>query len=62
MLGVLVALVLGGIGVATWYGKSAVDALDNSSRDPGLMPTGQRPAPVEPVDAANAPLNMVLMG
>ncbi|MBK7820195.1 MAG: LCP family protein [Tessaracoccus sp.] len=62
VLGILVALVLGSIGVAAWYGKSAFDALDNISRDPGLMPTGQRPAPVEPVDAAKAPINMVLMG
>ncbi len=62
VLGVLVAVLLGGIGIATWYGKSAVDALDNINRDGNLMPTGERPAPVDPVEADKAPLNMVLMG
>ena len=61
VLGVLVAVLLGGIGIATWYGKSAVDALDNINRDSNLMPTGERPAPVDPVEG-KAPLNMVLMG
>ena len=50
VLGVLVAVLLAGIGIATWYGKSAVDALDNINRDSNLMPTGERPAPVDPVD------------
>ena len=61
VLGVLVAVLLAGIGIATWYGKSAVDALDNINRDSNLMPTGERPAPVDPVEG-KAPLNMVLMG
>ena len=61
VLGVLVAVLLAGIGIATWYGKSAVDALDNLNRDSNLMPTGERPAPVDPVEG-KAPLNMVLMG
>ena len=51
VLGVLVAVLLAGIGIATWYGKSAVDALDNINRDSNLMPTGERPAPVDPVEA-----------
>ena len=41
VLGVLVAVLLAGIGIATWYGKSAVDALDNINRDSNLMPTGE---------------------
>ena len=61
VLGVRVAVLLAGIGIATWYGKSAVDALDNINRDSNLMPTGERPAPVDPVEG-KAPLNMVLMG
>ena len=62
VFGLLAAVLLAAIGVAGWYGKSAFDALDNISRDPGLMPTGQRPAPVTPTIAESAPINIVLMG
>ena len=61
VLGVLVAVLIGGIGFASWYGKSALDAMDNIKRDASLTPSGERPAPVEPV-ADKAPINMVLMG
>lgn len=64
VFGVLAAVVLGGIFVATWYGRSALQGLDNITREPGLMPTGQRPEPVAPVEEKSdkPPINMVLMG
>lgn len=62
-LSVLVALILAIVGVAGYYGKSMVDALDSINRDPTLMPTTNRPDPVQPQPgAAAAPLNFVLMG
>lgn len=64
VLGVITAMVVGGIALVGWYAKSAVDALDNISRDPGLMPTSSsRPSPVSPQPGvAQPPLNIVLMG
>ncbi|WP_344676575.1 LCP family protein [Tessaracoccus defluvii] len=66
VLALLVAVVAGGIGVASYYAKSAIDALDNITREPTIMPTtgsSNRPPTVEPVPGVeHAPLNIVLMG
>ena len=66
VLALLVAIVAGGIGLASYYAKSALDALDNITREPTIMPTAtstNRPATVEPVPGVeHAPLNFVLMG
>ncbi len=65
VLALLVAIIVGGIGLASYYAKSALDALDNISREPTIMPTdsANRPATVEPAPGVeHAPLNFVLMG
>lgn len=67
VLGLVVAVVLGAVGLAGYYAKSAVDALDNINREPTLMPTGPRPLPrpssVAPQPGVvEPPLNIVLMG
>lgn len=62
VVAVLGALLLGAAGIAIYYGVSALNALNEVQRDPGLMPTGQRPSAVEPEDPSKAPLNILLMG
>lgn len=62
-LSVLTVLILALVGVAGYYGKSMLDSLDSIKRDPTLMPTENRPEPVQPQPGSGAaPINFVLMG
>lgn len=63
IVGLLTAIVVALAAVVGYYAKAGVDALDNINRDPSLMPTGARPAPVQPSNGVlKPPLNIVLMG
>lgn len=63
VLGVLIAVLLAAVGAVSWYGKSVFDALNNMDRQPNMLPSDNRPAPVPTPDGEDhAPMNFIVMG